>query len=264
MRITTWPEAMGAYQVAQRAAGRAPGTIRLHRYWLARLAEVAPRPWSVTTGDLREVLSVEGWAPETRKSARGVFRAFYRWGHGIGAIEDDPAQALEGVRVPAGMPRPAPELVVRQALRDAPERERLMIQLGAYAGLRCAEIAAVHADDLVGDELVVVGKGGRVRAVPILSADLYDRLVDLEGWAFPNRLGSHMSPGHVSRLLSAALPGDWTGHSLRHRMASVAYAGTRDLLAVGAVLGHSRPETTQRYVRMPDDAVRAAVRAAVA
>lgn len=45
-------------------------------------------------------------------------------------------------------------------------------------------------------------------------------------------------------------------------MATQAYAGTRDLLAVGAVLGHSRPETTQRYVRMPDDALRAAAHAA--
>lgn len=65
-------------------------------------------------------------------------------------------------------------------------------------------------------------------------------------------------------LLSRALPEGWTGHTLRHRMASVSYAATRDLLAVGAVLGHSRPETTQRYVRMPDDALRAAVSAASA
>lgn len=36
------------------------------------------------------------------------------------------------------------------------------------------------------------------------------------------------------------MPNGWTAHTLRHRMASVSYAGTRDLLAVGAVLGHSR------------------------
>jgi len=47
-------------------------------------------------------------------------------------------------------------------------------------------------------------------------------------------------------------------------MATMAYAGTRDLLAVGALLGHSRPETTQRYVKIPDDALREAARAAAA
>lgn len=40
------------------------------------------------------------------------------------------------------------------------------------------------------------------------------------------------------------------------------YAGTRDLLAVGAVLGHARPETTRRYVRLPPDALISAVKAA--
>jgi integrase len=67
----------------------------------------------------------------------------------------------------------------------------------------------------------------------------------------------------VSKLLSRALPPGWTGHTLRHRLATAAYGGTRDLLAVSALLGHSRPETTQRYVRLPDDAIRAAVAAAV-
>lgn len=37
-----------------------------------------------------------------------------------------------------------------------------------------------------------------------------------------------------------------------------------DLLTVGQLLGHSRPETTQRYVKTPDHAARAAVLAASA
>lgn len=54
----------------------------------------------------------------------------------------------------------------------------------------------------------------------------------------------------------------WTAHTFRHRLATRAYAGTRDLLAVSELLGHSRPETTQRYVLLPDDALVAAVEAA--
>ncbi|HET6299160.1 MAG TPA: site-specific integrase, partial [Kribbella sp.] len=55
------------------------------------------------------------------------------------------------------------------------------------------------------------------------------------------------------------LLGDWTGHSLRHRFASAAYAVDRDLRAVQELLGHSKPETTARYVATPDGALRAAV-----
>lgn len=141
-------------------------------------------------------------------------------------------------------------------------RTALMAQLAAYAGLRAAEISRVHGRDLVGDVLMVHGKGGKVRAVPIVRPELLEALEALDGWAFPNGRGSHLTPGHVSRLLSRAMPDGWTAHTLRHRMATVAYHGTRDLLAVGAVLGHSRPETTQRYVLLPDEALRAAVRAA--
>lgn len=137
-----------------------------------------------------------------------------------------------------------------------------MVMLGAYGGLRAGEIARVHDRDYVDGALRVHGKGGRVRWVPVVHDGLAFRLTRVEGWAFPNGRGSHLSPGHVTRLVSAALPAEWTAHTLRHRAATAAYAGTRDLLGVGALLGHTRPETTQRYIRLPDDAVRAAALAA--
>lgn len=246
-----------------RAAGRSPGTIRLHRYYLSVLRERhSSSPWRVTTAQLRELLAVPSWAPETRKSARGALRSFYRWAHGSGLLEDDPALALETVRVPPGQPRPTPEHVVRQLLAGPDPRIGFMGMLAAFGGLRAGEIAVVHSRDLAVDELLVHGKGGRERAVPIVEERLLTALQGVDGWAFPNGRGSHLSAGHVSRLLSGALPGVWTAHTLRHRCASVSYAGTRDLLAVGALLGHSRPETTQRYVKMPDDALRAAARGA--
>lgn len=256
---------MASYITAMTAAGRSRGTIRLHRYYLARLADHSRRPWPVTTADLLAFLAVEHWAPETRKSARGVVRGFYRWAHGMGYISDDPSRALPTVRVPAGLPRPTPEHLVRQLLHHPDPRLGLMAMLAAYGGLRAAEISRVHGRDLLGEELHVTGKGGKVRLVPVLSRRLLGALEAVEdGWAFPNGLGDHLSPGHVSRLLSRALPEGWTAHTLRHRCGTVAYAGTRDLLAVGALLGHTRPETTQRYVLMPADAVRDAARAALA
>lgn len=258
-----WAAALVMYAKAMRAAGRSPGTIRLHRHYLARLREVHPgSPMTVTTAELQDFLSADHWAPETRKSARGVFRSFYRWAYSAELVDADPAARLAPVKVPAGRPRPTPEHVVRQLLRHHDHRIGLMAMLAAYGGLRCAEIAQVHSSHLIGDELTVKGKGGKVRVIPILDPQLLGRLQLLDGWAFPNGYGGHLTPGHVSRLLSRELPEGWTAHTLRHRCGTVAYAATRDLLAVGALLGHSRPETTQRYVLMPDDAIRAAARAA--
>ena len=131
--------------------------------------------------------------------------------------------------------------------------------------MRCAEIAQVAGADLVDGVLRVRGKGGKVRRVPVTNPELLAALERSGGaWLFPNGLGGHLSAGRVSRLLSDALPEGWTAHTLRHRMATRGYAATRDLLAVGRVLGHSRPETTQRYVLLPEDALLDVVRGAAA
>lgn len=257
---------LGRYETHQRAAGLAAGTIRLHRYRLTDLADMVASPELVTADLLKSILANPGWKPETRKSVRGVYRSFFGWAHADGHLEHDPAAGLPTVRIPAAVPRPIPEEPLRAGLGTAAEREAFMVELAAYGGLRAGEIARVHQDDW--DRwarlLIVWGKGGKVREVPIEHAGLAARLDVVVGWAFPNGRGNHLSPGHVTKLVSRTLPGQWTAHPCRHRMATTAYAGTRDLLAVGALLGHSRPETTQRYVKMPDDALREAARAAAA
>lgn len=263
MRAMTWGTALDQYATAQRAADRSPGTINLHRHYLRGLAETAKNPWTAKPLVLLEYVATPHWKPETRRSARSAVRGFYRWGHGMGYITENPALQLPTVAVPPPRPRPTPEHLVAQLVKRD-DRLGLMAQLGAYAGLRAAEIARVHSRDLVGDELLVLGKGRKLRAVPVVHRPLLRRLEAVDGWAFPNGYGHHLTPGHVSRLLSRALPEGWTAHTLRHRMATQAYAGTRDLLAVGQLLGHSRPETTQRYVLMPDDALRRAMLAAAA
>lgn len=260
--IDNWSRALAVYTTALRAAGRSEGTIRVHRHYLAHLSRRHPRPWDVTTPDLCELLAAPHWRPETRKSCRTSLRSFYRWAYGSGYITSDPSDRLPTVTIPPAVARPTPEHLVRVIVRED-TRVGIMAMLAAYCGLRRGEIARVHSRDLVGDELRVFGKGRRERVVPVTNARLLAHLQAADGWLFPGPNG-HLSPGHVGRLMSRAMPDGWTAHTLRHRMATVAYAGTRDLLAVSAVLGHSRPETTQRYVRMPNDALRRAVEAASA
>jgi integrase len=47
-------------------------------------------------------------------------------------------------------------------------------------------------------------------------------------------------------------------HDLRHSFASISASGGDSLLLIGSLLGHTRPETTQRYAHLADDARRAA------
>lgn len=262
-----WGPAIADY-VASLRARHSPATIVLYRHYANLMADrLLARhdvgPWDVTGLHLEELLGAVEWGPAARKSLRTVIGGFYRWAHRTGRIDHDPAIHLDHVKVPRGHPRPAPEAVILDALERAGPRERLMIELGALAGLRAGEIARVHRDDLIGDVLTVHGKGGKVRLVPLARGELIEAIRNADGWLFPNvQRGGHLTSNHVSKLLNALLAEPWTAHTLRHRFGTRAYARSRDLLAVSRLLGHASTETTLIYVEMPTDHLRRAVEAA--
>lgn len=260
--LRTWPGLIQAYLQSLQAVGRSKGTIRLHRYYLQKIRGCAPCPALVTRESLEHTMAQPTWAPETRKSIRAVAKGFFTYAEAIGAIKTNPAATLASVNVPPGVPRPAPDEVIAEALSQADERTALMILFGAYCGLRCAEIAQIHARDWDGQLLIINGKGGKRRLVPVIQPRLRLALNQATGYLFPGKTEGHLSAGHVTKLLSAALPKGITGHQLRHRFATTAYQATRDLLAVGQVLGHAKPETTKRYCQVPHDSLLAVVRAA--
>ena len=253
--VSDWTEWM-------QARGVAPGTLRVRRSHLLRLAAVCD-PLEATEQDITAFLGAyRHLKPESRKSMVASLRSFYAWAVRAKLVDEDPTRGLGAIRVPPAVPRPLPQQVLRAALRDADEETRLMLLLGAYAGLRRAEIAAVHSNDIDGLALVVTGKGGRTRRIPIHPM-LAGRLAGIRGWAFPSpvRVGEHVSPDYVSSRLERVLEEPWTPHSLRHYFATMAYRGTHDLRAVQQLLGHSNPQTTARYTLVDDEAMAAAVNA---
>ena len=273
----TWDRAITAYCTSLHAAGRRPRTIELYRHYLRNAATRlrCRSPWTVTPADLERLLAGLDRTPRAtrrgdaqqgaaaRKSMRTAVTGFYRWARRHGYVDVDPCADLPGVFVPAGRPRPAPEGVIRATLAAADDRVRLMVLLAIFAGLRAGEIACVHRDDVIdGDWLLVHGKGGKQRTVPLLNDELVEAIASAPGWLFPNGRGSHLTANHVSKLIARAMPEGWTAHTLRHRFGTRVYAGSRDLLATSRLLGHSSPKTTLTYVQMPEDHLREAVAAA--
>lgn len=266
-----WGEPLDAYLIWMRSAQRSAGTVKQHSYALRRFAvDTQLDPYPVTAAQLAAYLgSLAELSPAALRTKRQALRGFYSWGRLTGRWPDNPALQLPTIRASVGVPRPAPEHSVRVGLSSADERVRVMIMLGTQAGMRCREICRVHTSDLqrdlVGWSLLVHGKGGRQRMVPIpdeLAA--YIRRHD-EGYLFPGQIDGHLSAGRVSVLISRALPPGVTAHQLRHRYGTRAYQlGGRDLRAVQTLLGHASIATTQIYVAVEDDAVRRAALAAAA
>lgn len=269
-QVTNWVVLLDHWCAWLRAAGSPETTIALRVYYLTRLAR-AHQGADLLTLDVDALaawLAAAGWKPNTAKSARSALRSFYGWARDTGRIDVSPAHLLPAVRVPRGRPKPTPEQAYRHAVAVADPRARLAIRLAGICGLRRGEIARVRgADveaDLLGASLRIVGKGGHVRCVPLPDDLAAELRAAGDGWVFPSPAGGHLTPHHVAKIVTRYLPDGITTHSLRHRCASTAYAGTRDLRAVQELLGHARPETTAGYVLAPEDTLRAAMNAAAA
>lgn len=80
-----------------------------------------------------------------------------------------------------------------------------------------------------------------------------------DGYVFSVRWSGHAEASYIGKHLSRLLGDGWTPHSLRHRYATATYRATNDLFLVSKLLGHDSVETTQRYVAMPEDRLRAAL-----
>lgn len=211
---------------------------------------------------LRGLFAAQSWSLEYRKSMRASAMSFCTH-HRLCDGED----CLPAVRSASPRPRPVTDELWRTLTAQTSGRVRLMIRLAGEAGLRRAEVAGLHTDDLTpeadGWSLIIKGKGGKQRIVPI-SDELAAELQELpRGYVFPSRKGDgHLQPESVGRIVSRLMPPGWSMHKLRHRAATRGHAGTGNLRATQEFLGHASVATTQRYVAVSSRDVRAVSEAA--
>ena len=261
-----WRESINGWTDTLKAAGLSAQTIKSRRYKMVHLAALLmpSGPEDVTTEQIVQVFARQQWKPETRKAYRNTISSFFRWLRKSGHRADDPSQDVPRVKKPHAHPRPCPDRYIKAALEKATESEKLMIRLGAECGLRRGEIARVHSDDVVPDNvgrsLMVRGKGDRQRIVP-MPDDLADMVMAAHGYLFHGRFGGHVEESYVGDHISRLLPNGYGAHTLRHRFATATYAATHDLFVVAELLGHESVETTEHYVAMPDGRLREATAA---
>ncbi len=211
----------------------------------------------------------ETWG-ERRATLISSVTAFYACMINEGILLESPAARVARPKVRPGLPRPIPDDDLREALRFAPPRERCILLLGAYAGLRCQEIAFLQVADLLWSENLIrvtkeMGKGGKERMVPIhplVAEALKSYGLPKNGYVF-HRKGVPYKPARISRIAaeymeSAGFPARM--HSLRH------WAGTNWCRAGGvritqSLLGHESLATTAIYTQVTADDMRNVVAA---
>jgi integrase/recombinase XerC len=204
-------------------------------------------------------------------SALKGFLAFARDRAGVG---HSAVPRLRGPRIKKGLPRPVtPDEAVNLAAMvadDASEpwigaRDRAVLLLLYGAGLRIAEALALTGAALpLGETLVVAGKGGKQRMVPVLPLlrEAVAEYLRQGPWPasrdqplFRGARGGGLSQGMVQKAMARArialgLPLTATPHALRHSFATHLLGAGADLRSLQELLGHASLGSTQIYTRV--------------
>jgi integrase/recombinase XerC len=261
---------------------RSPHTVRAYVAAAARLLDsVAVEDWPalarLDAGSLRAQLAARraegiGNVSAARElSALKAFLAFAR--DQAGSIDPAPPR-VRGPRIKKGLPRPiTPDDVanladsVRQAAAEdwIGARDRAVLLLMYGAGLRIAEALSLKGADLpLGETLMVTGKGGKQRVVPLLPivraavADYAARcpwtLLGPEP-LFRGAKGGALGQGMVQKAMALArialgLPATATPHALRHSFATHLLGAGADLRSLQELLGHASLGSTQMYTKV--------------
>jgi integrase/recombinase XerC len=244
---------------AERDRGWSPNTIRRYRSVLQGVPGVAT--WTTEDAD-RWWESTRDLSPRTRENHLAALRSFYRWMTQWDHRPDDPTRRLLAPKIHRKQPRPIGREELRKVLDLCDERERPDLRratvLGAYAGLRVGEAAALDWSDINAEvrRIIVDGKGSKERVVGY-SPVLMDELLPDTGGNVVRAGEAPFTADTLQRAMTRLMRDaglDLTFHSLRKRWATLAIprAGVH---AVAKAAGWASIETASVYAALTDESL---------
>ena len=271
--------------------GRSANTLAAYRRdldnYCAWLRTRQSDPSTVSSGELVTFVGerrARGAAPASVARQLAAVRMLHRFLVDEGMRQDDPTADLDGVKVPAGIPKPLTEAEVSALLAavvgDTPValRDRALLELLYATGARIGEAVGLSLGDIDLESGLVrlFGKGRKERIVPfgraaadaighwlspdgrrLMSPDRWARRGDAEA-VFLNHRGARLS--RQSAWLIVRTYGEACGlhkhlspHVLRHSCATHLLDHGADLRIVQEMLGHASISTTQVYTRVSQE-----------
>lgn len=242
-------------------AGRGQNTRRAYRRDALVFRAAVPKALdAVGYEDLVVFMEALSGVDSTRARRVSAIKSLLSFGHRLGYLTRNVGRLMRTPRVRSRLhERILDEDQVREVIREAaPGRDRVLVRLLYFGGLRITEALGVRWRD-VGDSWVAVfGKGARCRTVPI-RADLVCELRGLrrsgEGdgnFVFMNRRGTRLSESYARRVVRRAavdaVDRPASPHWLRHCHATHAIERGAPLHLVAKSLGHASIATTSIYL----------------
>ncbi|MBI4662143.1 MAG: tyrosine-type recombinase/integrase [Verrucomicrobia bacterium] len=231
---------------------------------------------NVTTAEIQEWLDSQKLKPQSYQNFRRVIHLLFEFAVARGYASDNPVAVVESVEVRAGDVDIFTPMEINRLLAAASPDFLPCLALGAFAGLRSAEIERLEWSDIdLAGRHITVGadkaKTASRRVVPICN--------NLAAWltAYAEKQGNVWPGGHdefyeAQQETAAATevkadpengikgekPVKWKANALRHSYASYRFAQTGDAGRVAGELGNSAAVVHRHYRELvkPADAER--------
>ncbi|MEZ5923099.1 MAG: tyrosine recombinase XerC [Hyphomicrobiaceae bacterium] len=245
-----------------------------HQPCLADMATLEPKVFRTFMSSRRRL----GTAPRSLARQMSAIRMFFRHLDSHELAQNRAVMAVALPRVPHAIPKP---LTVEKALAvvggdpQAAEdwikaRDAAVMLLLYGSGLRISEALGLKRKEAPVDGrdiLIIQGKGGKERLVPVLPVtieairrylELCPYPLDAGGPLFLGAKGGPLSPRIIQLLierlrLQLGLPETATPHALRHSFATHLLSAGADLRQIQELLGHASLSTTQTYTEVDRD-----------
>lgn len=154
-------------------------------------------------------------------------------------------------------------------------RDFTMFTLLYATGVRVSELIEIRGRDVsmsAPKHIIIFGKGGKIRHVPIMRhlSSILEKYLEETYAMLPQNLDRHIFVNHsnekftrqgINHLLSkyakmartidpSLVPGDCSPHKIRHSMAMAMVENETDLIIIRDFLGHSSVQTTEIYAKL--------------
>jgi len=217
---------------------------------------------AVTTADIQAWFDAQKFGTQNLMGYRRVIHLLFEFAIARGYAIDNPAAKVERVKVKHGQTEVFTPEEITRLLASASPAFLPCIAIGAFAGLRSAEIERLEWSDIdLAAKHVVVGadkaKTASRRVVPICD-NLGAWLASVDNKKGPVWNGDHEGFYDAQQATAAAAGLKWKANALRHSYASYRFAQTGDAGRVAGELGNSAAVVHKHYRELvkPADAVK--------
>ena len=259
--------------------GRSKKTLESYAFDLHAADEALPGGLiNATADDIQKYLATLPDKASSISRYASALRGFYKFLMLEKIITKNPTANLELPKQARTLPKLLSLNEIELLISSAGDtknavRLRAMLELTYASGLRVSELCELPMTAILGDKLLIHGKGAKERIVHMhagaqhaLAKWIAVRADEKSKYVFP----SASATGHITRdgffkilkkcaMLSGIDPARVSPHVLRHSFASHLLSGGANLRAIQTMLGHEDISTTQIYTHVLPEKLRETV-----